>query len=177
MAKLTYDDKIQMNENANIPAVNKGRAVDWNEIKTSVNTLYDNQGDLSSLTTTDKSSLVGAINEVNGKTEVYSTTETLTNKVWVDNKPIYRKVIIDTTSRSANLNYSIAHGISNLENITHFETFFWQTSSICMIGSSTSPLGGSERTTTYFNGSNITIRNTWESTRAVIIVEYTKTTD
>lgn len=38
MAKLTYDDKIQMNENVNIPAVNKGRAVDWNEIKTVVNT-------------------------------------------------------------------------------------------------------------------------------------------
>lgn len=67
MAKLTYDNKIQMNENADIPAVNKGRAVDWNEIKTVVNTNDDNVGDLSDLNTTDKTSVVSAINEVNGK--------------------------------------------------------------------------------------------------------------
>ena len=67
MAKLTYDDKIQMNENANIPAVNKGRAVDWNEIKTVVNTNDDNVGNLSNLNTTEKSNLVGAVNEVNSK--------------------------------------------------------------------------------------------------------------
>lgn len=37
MGKITYDDKVTMNENADIPAVNKGRAVDWNEIKNVVN--------------------------------------------------------------------------------------------------------------------------------------------
>jgi hypothetical protein len=37
MGKITYDDKVTMNENADIPAVNKGRAADWNEIKNVVN--------------------------------------------------------------------------------------------------------------------------------------------
>lgn len=41
MGKITYDDKVTMNENASIPAVSKGRAVDWNEIKNVVNDNYD----------------------------------------------------------------------------------------------------------------------------------------
>lgn len=48
--------------------------------------------------------------------DVYSTTETLTNKLWIDGKPIYRKVVDlgtmpDTTAKS------VAHGISSLENV------------------------------------------------------------
>lgn len=31
--------------------------------------------------------------------DVYSTTETLTNKIWTDNKPIYRKVIETTNAQ------------------------------------------------------------------------------
>ena len=33
------------------------------------------------------------INNNSGGTDTYSTTETLTNKIWVNGKPIYRKVI------------------------------------------------------------------------------------
>lgn len=83
MAKLTYDNKIQMNENADIPAANKGRAVDWNEIKTVVNTNDDNVGDLSDLNTTDKTSVVSAINEVITKVPNYSDLTTLCN--WTAN--------------------------------------------------------------------------------------------
>lgn len=64
MGKLTYLDKVALNENPDIPDINKVKASDMNEIKSSVNTLYDNQGDLSSLQTTTKSSLVGAVNEL-----------------------------------------------------------------------------------------------------------------
>lgn len=53
----------------------------------------DITGSLSNLTTTSKTNLVSAINEVNGKTEdIYSTTETATNKKW-GNKTIYRMVL------------------------------------------------------------------------------------
>lgn len=37
MAQITYENKVKINDNPNIPAVNKGRDVDWNEIKEVVN--------------------------------------------------------------------------------------------------------------------------------------------
>ena len=37
MAKLTYENKVALDENQDVPARNKGRAVDWNEIKDVVN--------------------------------------------------------------------------------------------------------------------------------------------
>lgn len=40
MAQITYADKSTMNENASIPATNKVRAVDMNEIKNVVNSNY-----------------------------------------------------------------------------------------------------------------------------------------
>ena len=35
----------------------------------------------------------GALNTIASQKDIYSTTETKTNKVWIDGKPIYRKVI------------------------------------------------------------------------------------
>ena len=67
MAKIQFEDKVALNENANIPDVNKCKADDLNEIKTVVNGNDDLIGNLSSLDTTDKSSIVGAINELNAK--------------------------------------------------------------------------------------------------------------
>ena len=40
MALITYTDKITMNENAEIPDVNKVKSGDMNNIKSSVNGLY-----------------------------------------------------------------------------------------------------------------------------------------
>lgn len=58
------------------------------------------------------------INNHSGSVDTYSTTETLTNKVWIDSKPIYRKVInIGSRTYSAG-NNDIAHNISNIETIT-----------------------------------------------------------
>ena len=65
--KITYTDKQQLNANASINAINKVQATDMNEIKSVVNTNADLQGDLSTLVTTDKSSLVNAINEMLGE--------------------------------------------------------------------------------------------------------------
>lgn len=68
MSKITYETKEAINVDASIPNKNKVTADDCNEIKNSVNALYDE--------------------------EVYSTSEVLTNKKWIDGNPIYRKTIV-----------------------------------------------------------------------------------
>lgn len=51
--------------------------------------------------------------------EVYSTSETLTNKVWIDGKPIYRKVYTnDNYSQNASETKDISFSLSNLDTIT-----------------------------------------------------------
>lgn len=65
MAKITYEDKVALNENPEIALINKVTDDDLNEIKSVVNTNDDNVGVLTNLTTTDKTSAVNAINELN----------------------------------------------------------------------------------------------------------------
>ena len=43
MALITYADKVKINENADVPAINKVRDVDMNEIKEVVNQNYNEQ--------------------------------------------------------------------------------------------------------------------------------------
>ena len=65
MQSINYTNKSALNENADIADINKCNAVDLNEIKTVVNANAIECGNASGLETTDKSSLVEAINEVN----------------------------------------------------------------------------------------------------------------
>ena len=44
MGKITFNDKVKINELTDVPAINKVQDVDMNEIKTSVNTIYDGLG-------------------------------------------------------------------------------------------------------------------------------------
>lgn len=60
---INWDNKSDINTTST-PAINKVAAADMNEIKSVVNTNANLQGDLANLNTTDKSSLVGAVNEV-----------------------------------------------------------------------------------------------------------------
>ena len=64
MSKITYTNKVTLNENPNVADVNKVKADDLNEIKNVVNANDDNVGDLADLKTTDVSSVVNAVNEV-----------------------------------------------------------------------------------------------------------------
>lgn len=48
-----------------------------------------------------------------GGADTYSTTETMTNKVWVDGKPIYRKVISCGTLPNSTTK-TVAHGITGI---------------------------------------------------------------
>lgn len=56
MAKITYDEKVALNEEPSVAEINKVTDDNMNEIKTSVNDLYDtvstNTSNISSLTTT-----------------------------------------------------------------------------------------------------------------------------
>lgn len=66
MAKITYTNKVALNENPEIALINKVTDDDLNEIKSVVNTNDDNVGNLTNLTTTNKTNIVAAVNEVNG---------------------------------------------------------------------------------------------------------------
>lgn len=65
MAKITYTNKVALNENPEIALINKVTDDDLNEIKSVVNTNDDNVGDLTNLTTTTKTNIVAAVNEIN----------------------------------------------------------------------------------------------------------------
>lgn len=98
MAQITYDNKVNLDTNADIPRINKVIDEDLNEIKNVVNENDDNVGNLSDLDTTDKSNIVKSINEINSKsmqiTELYSGTATSTTTVTLsDNYDNYDMVV------------------------------------------------------------------------------------
>lgn len=104
---------------------------------------------------------------------VYTTDEIKTNKIWIDGRPIYRKVIYDTTNRAVG-NYSIPSGISNLKELIKFEVLNYQTEDIIFMGNATTPLSGSERVTAYYQNGNINIRSSWVTIKTIVTLEYTK---
>jgi hypothetical protein len=65
MQTINYTNKSALNENAGIADVNKCNAADMNEIKSVVNANASECGNTSDLNTTDTSSIVNAVNEVN----------------------------------------------------------------------------------------------------------------
>lgn len=85
-----------------------------------INEVNSNVGNPSNLNTTAKTNLVSAINEVNSKNDVYSTTETVTNKTWINGKPIYRKVITGTITNSGW--NTIDTEITNFEDLIDLHT-------------------------------------------------------
>ena len=64
MSKITYQNKVALNENPSVADINKVKAGDLNEIKNVVNANDNNVGDLADLKTTDASSVVNAVNEL-----------------------------------------------------------------------------------------------------------------
>jgi len=65
MQSISYTNKSALNENADIADINKCNAVDMNEIKSVVNDNAAECGNAADLNTTDNTSLVNGINEVN----------------------------------------------------------------------------------------------------------------
>lgn len=100
--------------------------------------------------------------------EVYSTNEIKTNEVWIDGKPIYRKVIT-----ISNIGTSFDTTISDVDNL-----FFNDKSRISWDFSSISYPIDRARFSFTKQTNRITADNedvaTWN---AVLVLEYTKTTD
>lgn len=129
MAKITYTNKVALNENPEIALINKVTDDDLNEIKSVVNTNDDNVGDLTALTTTTKTSAVAAINELN--TSKASTNEVLIqnteptaadNKIWIDTGEIASPAseITNSYSTSTGIGYS-ANYVNNMNTYSNTE--------------------------------------------------------
>ena len=105
MSKITYANKVAINENAEIPNINKVTDNDMNEIKTVVN---NNDDELITINT-----------ELTNAT-TYSTTETVVG-TWTDGKPIYRKIIIENVSNGVSS--------SDISNLNIKEIYYY--TSVC----------------------------------------------
>lgn len=171
MAKITYDTKVTLNPQPGVANANKVTDSDMNEIKTSVNDLYDEvSGKISN--TYGTSQTVGySQNYINGTNE-YSTTEVDTGKKWTDGKAIYRRVVETTTGSTTGSWTKIADiPISTL--ISMFG--YW------IANNDKYPINrfyNNEGITTYWNLSGIYEIHNYayaNSKSAVLIIEYTKT--
>ena len=174
MSKITYTDKVTLNENPNVADANKVKVDDLNEIKNVVNANDDNVGDLADLKTTDVSSVVNAINEINDKFNY--TQEEQRIGTWIDGKPIYRKVYVVTSTNM------ITTGISwdtivDAKMMSRQSNGQWRNIPWLFNSTDTSWMGGfylldSDHTIRFQLGSNLNSIN-----YAHIILLYTKTTD
>lgn len=176
MAQITYDTKVALYENSGIADINKVKAADMNEIKSTVNANDNKVGELSDLDTTDKSSIVNAINEL-VEQNTYSTTETVIG-TWLG-KPLYRKVIDMGALPNATAK-DVQHNISNIDNVVHIYGWAYRSSDNFRIPLPfTSPdvsanallgvLGNYVRITTGTDRSSFAV--------SYAILEYTKITD
>lgn len=107
----------------------------------------------------------------------YSMDEKIIGK-WIDNKPIYRKVIVHTfkyiEASSKYVDYQIAHNIDNLGQVINLRMF--STLNNCFPYVSISGLFSIIANVT---SEYVILRHTdsWVGRKFIIILEYTKTTD
>ena len=146
MSKITYTNKVALNENAEISDINKVTDNDMNEIKNVVN---NNDDELITINT----------NLTNATT--YSTTETVVG-TWM-NKPLYRKVI-----RNNVIGTAVNHGILNIDEITDIKLIVLQQSGLYSPQNSDSIYMGDTNYIVYLKTTNVL--------NYKIIVEYTKKT-
>lgn len=112
--------------------------------------------------------------------DIYSTSETKTNKIWINNKPIYRK-IIDVGNLPNNDYKAINHNIENIDELVNVSAIAVSSGgyyfNIPFVG--TPGLFSSTRIGIRANSVNIQIASTTDASTytAYAILEYTKTTD
>ena len=100
---VTFEDKKNLNTNPEIAKINKVTDEDINELKDVGNTNANNVGDLEQLQTTDKTSLVNAINDVNNSVPVITTTSATTGVLSSSNKSANLKVPVPVGKTSADI--------------------------------------------------------------------------
>ena len=113
--------------------------------------------------------------------DVYSTTEVKTNKVWINGKPIYRKVVLwkpgVISSYGKQSDYNITHNISNMDSPISC-TVIAGNYIFPFITSNNSGFSGTA--VCYFYKTHLVLRvnnDSWIDTTWYFTLEYTKTTD
>lgn len=118
--------------------------------------------------------------------DIYSTTETKTNKVWIDGKPIYRKVLVDTysTAGSSAFTKSIDVG-SSIDTMISYDGIYYETGGslincINKLGTMTTSGANYQSSFYYHKGSNVIVismggKSSAQTVQFVVTVEYTKT--
>ena len=176
---ISYTNKEDLYTDSSIPAKNKVVADDMNEIKQVVN---NNANEIPNVrngnynSTTDTYSC-GYLNKF--IYDVYSTDEVKTNKIWIDGRPVYRKVLYYTTLVTDNQNPALPMGIdvSEVSDFVKVETIAKQNGVNVWFTASTNN-DVSARLSHYINANSyINIRNSFALERIIVILEYTKTTD
>lgn len=113
-------------------------------------------------------------------TDIYSMSEVKTNKIWIDNKPIYRK-IIDVGNLPNNDYKAIEHNIQNMDELVNVSAIAVSSGgyyfNIPFVG--TPSIFSSTQIAIRANPVNIQIASTTDASTytAYAILEYTKTTD
>lgn len=172
-----YTMIVQANQNKKISKENIFSNLE-NEISTNasdISTINTNIGNLSSLETDDKTSVVSSINELKER-EIYSNNEVKTNKIWIDGKPIYRKVFyVSSLPNTGSLFID--------PNITYLGYIF----NIYGMASTGATINGGRPDGTQYGISawyeaaegkiRVVAGTDRSSANAYIIMEYTKTTD
>lgn len=180
MSKINFADKSFLNENADVPEVNKVTDNNINEIKSVVNGNDDIVGDLTNLDTETKTSIVDAINELKNA-ETYSINEVKTNKVYIDRDGIehdvYRAEIEASIQNPGTTTINHNLGIVTLVTINASGTVSGQT--VSSNGWRMFPMY-SLSNNALFQINNIktnTIEfdvNVWYNNKAYVTIEYTK---
>lgn len=105
--------------------------------------------------------------------EVHSTNEVKTNKVWIDGKPIYRKVIRFTNS---NTDWGSIDVITDLDEIVILSGYVYDSGN----NKTVIPSYGNDSVSIYITqGGSIRKKATsyYQNKSGVLLIEYTKTTD
>lgn len=162
MSKITYTNKVAINENADIPNVNKVTDNDMNEIKTVVN---NNADELTTINT----------NLTNATT--YSTDEIRVG-TWINSKPIYRKVVdLGFLGTQTQISYG-----NQFDTITSFGGYLYQDNgaNMSLIEYKSSLWRAITYTLTSQHTMNVVINRSdtsaWTDWKLKIVIEYTKTT-
>ena len=154
-----------------------------------INTFIGTQAEWDALTTAQKKTY-GIANitddESGADTDVYSTSETKTNKVWIDGKPIYRKAISITTPTptvdgiAVDNTYSVP---SNVNTFINLSGYYKRTDSEAYNFFPERLAEGSEQNigiVAFIVDGLLYIRNSvvsWGNRSGYIILEYTKDTN
>lgn len=107
--------------------------------------------------------------------EVYSTNEVKTNKIWIDGKPIYRKVVTGTINASGNNQAILTGDIDSLIDYSGYINDPAENLKL-IIGKSTYTDGGSSRIIQISNSLYMGYANNYHNLSFYAVVEYTKTT-